>query len=44
LTGGQDGQEGQEGEKGVDRIGAKRRETAAGSPKGEKSESINGFF
>jgi len=30
--------------KGVDKIGAKRRETANGSPKSEKSESINGFF
>ena len=27
--------------KGVDRIGAKRRETAAASPKGEQSESID---
>ena len=28
-------------EEGLDRIGAERRKTAAGSPKGERSESIN---
>ena len=28
-------------EEGLDRIGAQRRKTASGSPKGERSESIN---
>jgi hypothetical protein len=31
-------------EEGLDRIGAERRKTAAGSPKGERSESINRIF
>ena len=30
-------------EEGLDKIGAERRKTAAGSPKGERSESINRF-
>jgi hypothetical protein len=43
LTGLQDLQEGQDGERFLDRIyriEAKRRKTAAGSPKGERCESI----
>jgi hypothetical protein len=31
-------------EEGLDRIGAERRKTAAGSPKGERSESINKIY